>query len=407
MKEEVQIPGWSSEHEPHPPEDTPTRQLPDLTGEVYGLLTVKGLHGFRIMRDGQRHREWACECICGKPALRTTIQLRTARRNNTESMCRECWIELVRGGLLARTDRISEARLARFEQDGTLYSPFDEDAMIEDMREQLLREDIGYVMPDEAPLLSDPQPVLLEGYPFYGDVGRSASGQRAMAMFPIEAQPRHLFRCHICGVFFMLGLGCGFCLHQVCRYCVEKEQHICDFTKPVNVCDEKDMELLEQPGGYLDWISPGRVGIATREQFSTTEKRRGKRKSLLYVVLPGQDGVVPLTERQPGHYHTPTEQKPAPKLPKRKSSMTDEQQLVHKVQHNIQVSDELRDAALEHLRLLTRRRLRGQHNQPNAPDCFCLYEVNDECATCDLKEVCQHVDQQIAKISMAKRKDGS
>jgi hypothetical protein len=41
----------------------------DKAGRIYGDLTVIGLHGFRITKNGKKKSLWECKCICGKKVI--------------------------------------------------------------------------------------------------------------------------------------------------------------------------------------------------------------------------------------------------------------------------------------------------------------------------------------------------
>lgn len=41
----------------------------DISGEVYGRLTVKSFHDWHILPDGARRSKWLCECDCGKEVV--------------------------------------------------------------------------------------------------------------------------------------------------------------------------------------------------------------------------------------------------------------------------------------------------------------------------------------------------
>lgn len=62
------------------------KKSPDLTGKVFGRLTVLGRSDQRNSRGARTTPQWKCRCQCGAITYKATDTL----TNPDESMCREC-----------------------------------------------------------------------------------------------------------------------------------------------------------------------------------------------------------------------------------------------------------------------------------------------------------------------------
>lgn len=62
------------------------KKSPDLTGKVFGRLTVLGRSDKRSPRGARTTPLWECRCECGNITYKATDTL----TNSEESMCREC-----------------------------------------------------------------------------------------------------------------------------------------------------------------------------------------------------------------------------------------------------------------------------------------------------------------------------
>ena len=62
------------------------KKSPDLTGMVFGRLTVLGRSTRRSPRGGRTTPMWECRCACGNLTYKATDTL----TNSDESMCKDC-----------------------------------------------------------------------------------------------------------------------------------------------------------------------------------------------------------------------------------------------------------------------------------------------------------------------------
>jgi len=59
---------------------------PDLTGQVFGRLTVLGRSEQKLVKGGREYPLWECRCECGEIVLRPSTSL----TNEKERMCKTC-----------------------------------------------------------------------------------------------------------------------------------------------------------------------------------------------------------------------------------------------------------------------------------------------------------------------------
>lgn len=109
-------------------------------GQRLGKLVVLGYAGSSLRGD----RLWWCQCDCGAKVKRPTVHLNAAVDENTPRMCWPC----AQRRFSTRRDRkLREIYRERWAQYGSLWTPDDEDALAEDIREDYLDEhyDLGPV----------------------------------------------------------------------------------------------------------------------------------------------------------------------------------------------------------------------------------------------------------------------
>jgi hypothetical protein len=117
-----------------------------LVGENFGELTVEA-------EAGRSHVGilWLCRCVCGRPALRTTVALNRAKRYGHVPCCIVCQRELRGGIFIARHQAHIEAWRWLWECHRTLWSTSAIDRLTQAIRDEVF-QDVDVASPSVLPV---------------------------------------------------------------------------------------------------------------------------------------------------------------------------------------------------------------------------------------------------------------
>jgi hypothetical protein len=203
---------------------------------------------------------WECVCHCGRPALRTVDQLKSALRSGSTPMCPACLGEWRRGAFLAEHDRKRLFWAQAFEDYGVMYGASYDEAEIARLKDALLVE--GIAVGDEQPEL----PATID------EDGGGTSKQPSLSPDYSDYYPMRIAEpapCDLCEKKRAIGFGCVACLSWMCAECVRADRHCNCKTWEQGRYDGMTLEAI---GAEFPACKGDRVGI-TRTRVQQMEGR--------------------------------------------------------------------------------------------------------------------------------------